>query len=246
MSSNLTVGGIAAFDHYIFVGDTGNASDPRGIVRFDNNGGPTVRFADFSPQDITLGADGILYALGGSSIQMFDPNTLLSVGSLALGPSGDGTYRAVVGAVDGSFFIATSGGLLQHRAADNSILASINSDFNFMDMDLAPDGRIALGTTFDGEIVMTNTALSPFTSFVALSPDSIDPVGGHVFVAFVPEPSTIVLLAILVCMFGGGLDGTYSAPVPKTHRRRNCRLVIDRFSFHLRENSLTHRSEFCG
>jgi hypothetical protein len=74
-------GGVAAFSNYVFATDDSVNNDGSGIVRFDNSGGPTTRFADGNDFiDITMGLDGLLYALGGAAgVSVYDPTTLAHV-----------------------------------------------------------------------------------------------------------------------------------------------------------------------
>jgi hypothetical protein len=85
--NNGSYGGVAAFKNFVFATDMAVANDStNGIIRFDNSGGQTLRFAsgnDFI--DITMGLDGFLYALGASAgVSVFDPNTLSLVRSFGL------------------------------------------------------------------------------------------------------------------------------------------------------------------
>src|SRR5258707_28432 len=64
----------------------------------------------------------------------------------------------------------------------------------FSDIDISPDGKIALGTGFNGEVVVTDLALDSFTRFRVTDTDGI-----NTFVAWatpVPEPSTLTLLVL--------------------------------------------------
>ncbi|MEO2014712.1 MAG: hypothetical protein ABGZ53_10115 [Fuerstiella sp.] len=93
--NNLTYGGIAAFNEFVFVTDTVTGSDTsahRGIVRFNINDGTAVRFASAQSGmiDVAVGLDGLVYALGpagspnGTSIHVYDPNTLAFQRTIAM------------------------------------------------------------------------------------------------------------------------------------------------------------------
>src|SRR5688572_15345500 len=87
-------GGVAVAGQYVFVSDRMNdAGEPSGLIRFDTaNGYAPQRFADGATYgDVTLGLDGLLYAVGtptssasGSAIRVFDPRTLEPVRATGL------------------------------------------------------------------------------------------------------------------------------------------------------------------
>jgi hypothetical protein len=208
--NNITYGGIGKLGPYVYVTDMttfGPGDTPKGVVRFDTGGGPTVRFADtIEPIDLYIGPDGILYALANQgsgsapgSIFKYDPLTFAALGTVAIG---FGNNRALAVADDGSIIVATFGGqIIRYSATGTPLDSLLVSGANFADVDIDPaTGRIALGTGFDGEIVLTDLALDSFTRFRATNSTS----GGDVFVAWVtestpptiPEPSSVALLAM--------------------------------------------------
>jgi hypothetical protein len=202
--NNGTYGGIATLGTFVYVTDMrtfGTGDLPMGIVRFDTAGGPTVRFAEsIEPSDLYIGPDGILYALRGDifpneEIFRFDPITFASLGTVII-PRDDNRAIAVAG--DGSIFVATFDGMIRRLSPAGVVLDSLfvfGADFfpsNFNDINIDPFGRIALGTGFDGDIVLTDLSLDGFTRFRATD----SPSGGDVFVTWVttPAPAGFVLL----------------------------------------------------
>jgi hypothetical protein len=192
--NNTTYGGLASSGQYVFASDMATAppGDPQGIVRFDTSGGPTVRFAqNIAPGDISLGADGILYAIDRSSspqstVYKFDPNTFASLGTI---PITFDDNRAVAALSDDSIFVATLAGVVTHYSADGTVLKSLTvSGEHFSDIDISPSGQIALGTSNEGDVVLTDIGLNTSTRFHV-------PTNLPTFVAWVvPEPSTGLLV----------------------------------------------------
>ena len=116
------------------------------------------------------------------------------ISEVRVAPAG---HRAVAGLADGTFFTATSDGDIFHYDLDGSLLNSDNvSGAFFADIDIAPDGQIALGTALSGEVVLTDTTLSSFERFRITESSE----GGDTFVAFatdfsaVPEPASGLIL----------------------------------------------------
>ena len=198
--NNITYGGLDRLGQYIFATDmeTAGGGTPQGVIRFDTAGGPTVRFAEtVEPIDLNIGPDGLLYALDGlDTVFTFDPLTFAALGSVALDFD---SHRAIAVAGDGSIYSATFGGEIKHFSASGTLLNSLTvAGANFGDIDIGVDGRIALGTGFDGEVVLTDLSLDSFTRFRATDSTS----GGEVFVSWVnpalaiPEPSSMALVSI--------------------------------------------------
>lgn len=195
--NNGTFGGLSNRGPYVFATDQqtfgGTGGEPQGILRFDTTGGPTVRFAtNIGPSDLNIGLDGLLYALDGNGspnpfFYKFDPISLTPLGVI---PIQFEDNRAIAVALDGTVYVATSSGVIRRYSAGGTLLNSLTVPGAFFgDIDINPDGRIALGTAQSGEIVLTNLSLTSFTRFRATASTS----GGSVFVSWVlpvPEPGT--------------------------------------------------------
>ncbi len=197
--NNTTYGGLTRLGQYLYAADMAAPSDENGIVRFDTLGGPTVRFATtIHPNDVNLGANGLLYAIDGASsptstIYRYDPLSFAALGTIPVLTDG---YRAVAALADGSIFAATTGGVIRHYSSTGTLLKSLTVPGEFFsDIDINASGQIALGTGQTGNVVLTDIALDSFTKFRATDSAS----GGATFVTWaVPEPTSAALL------LGGG------------------------------------------
>ncbi len=196
--NNLTYGGIAAFGRFVFVTDMrtfgdGGADEAQGVVRFDLASGTWERFAEsFEPIDLNIGLDGKLYALypGGSPegrfIEVYDPLTLAFVELIELQPIfGFTGHRALAVDEQGTIYLADLDGDLAKFTREGEILAQTNlcvpnENCQLFDIDVAPDGRVAVSDR-DGGITLTDTQFSAFDKFFA--PADFD----GAFVSFVPE-----------------------------------------------------------
>ena len=197
--NNVSFGGIGALGRHVYVTDTSTAGagSPIGIVRFDTLGGDTVRFGDSGYIDLTIGGDGLLYALrGGTTVDVYDPSDNQLLDSLNL----DGTSDVRGIAVDSSRNIYaaswdelvsshdSSGGLIDSFAFTDSGLF----DNDLTDIDINDNGDLLVSSRFGG-VLLGDTSLSGFTSF-----NSGSGVLHATFVTpqTVPEPSTLVVLLI--------------------------------------------------
>jgi hypothetical protein len=191
--NNISYGGIGNFGSATFVTDMATASPggPQGIVRFGNGGSP-VRFASTNDyQDLTVGGDGLIYALRGGApsfnVDVFDPNTLGLVRSIPLDASlVSADVRGLAVSSAGSMFAAAWNGTVYAMNSSGTITNSRVTGFsNLTDIDLDNAGRLLVGSRF-GNVILTDT--TPFT----LSG------GPTVHVAFtspqsIPEPTSLVL-----------------------------------------------------
>ena len=198
--NNGTYGGIARQGNNVFLTDqsTGNSPD-QGILRVNLDNNSTTRFAEtIEPLDLNI-AGGVVYALNGAGsprneVFRYDLETLDFIDEV---PVAFADHRAVAGLADGTFFTATSDGDIFHYDTDGTLLNSANlAGAFFADIDIAPDGQIALGTAQSGNVVLTDISLSSFETFRVTESS----LGGNTFVAFatdftaVPEPSSGLLL----------------------------------------------------
>ena len=204
--NNTTFGGIARDGDFVFLTDQSTGGSPgQGILRIDITDNSSTRFAEtIEPLDVNIGPDGVIFALNGSgsprsSVFRYDSETLALIDSV---PVAFSDHRAVAGLADGTFFTANSDGTIFHYNASGDLLNSANVSGNFFsDIDIAPDGQIALGTA-RGSVVLTTTSLETFQEIDVLQVG----LGGAVFVAFgtdfsaVPEPSTGMLMFSLGMM----------------------------------------------
>lgn len=205
--NNVTYGGITAKDNYVFVTDmsTGHGDDlQQGIIRFDITTAATTRFAtNVQPIDLNIGLDGMLYALQpdgfpeGFHVEVYDPITLDFVRFLNFFPQ---PHRAIAVNALGQIYLVDSVGNLQLRAPDGTlinqtsvcgVLPTSPPGLCFLsDIDVAPDGKLVMGTA-RGRVLTANADLS---GLQLLSPS----FSSGVFVSFVPEPSSFMMLGFFV------------------------------------------------
>lgn len=192
---NISYGGIAAWQDYVFVTDTATYGEPAdvaaGIVRFNTAAGTATRYwENFDFVDVTLGWNGLLYALrpGGSSVWVFDPATMN-------GQSGFTLYAACSGlAVDanGVVFGASSDGSLYRFSQTGVLLDTLAVNVGgFTDVDIAADGSLVAGSRF-GWVVVSDTDFGSLSTFRATQ-------NLPVFVGFttpVPEPGVAAALLL--------------------------------------------------
>jgi PEP-CTERM motif len=194
--NNISYGGIGAFGTGVFVTDmaTAGAGAPQGIVRFDTGGGTPIRFATAAQyHDLTVGGDGLLYALNGSStIDVFNPTSMGFVRTITF----DGTLSTAdvrgiaVNSTGGIFAAAWNGTIYSVSSTGNLVNSRVSGFSNLSDIDLDNSGRLLVGSRF-GNVILTDTTLASQTSFTLAS-------GPTVHVAFtspltVPEPGSLVL-----------------------------------------------------
>ncbi len=179
--NNGTYGGIAINGNDVFVTDMTTYGDPEdeeaGIVKINLITGAGVRFATtIEPIDLTIGLDGLLYALypGGSpegrDISIFDPATLTEIGHIDLSATfGHTGHRAIAVTADSEVIIADSDGDLQKIDSAGNLLLETNicghaESCNLYDVNVSQSGLVAIGDRFGG-IVITNIYFSNFSSF---------------------------------------------------------------------------------
>lgn len=168
--ANISYGGIAAWQNYVFVTDmaTGNGPDvPAGIIRFDTAAGTATRYwenVDFV--DVTLGWNGLLYALrpGGRSVWVFDPLTMNG----RLGFTLDAACAGIAVDADGVVFGASTDGNLYRFNLTGDLLDTLSTGLagGLTDIDLAADGSLVAGSRI-GWVITSDTSLQSFDGFRA-------------------------------------------------------------------------------
>ena len=169
--NNGSYGGVADYDNYVFLTDmnTSGASE-QGILRVDTTDYSFERFAtDRGFVDVTLGRDGLIYALEefspGKSVRSFDPVTLQQVGAVDL-PHVD--HRGIAVDADGNIFAPMwSGGEVRKYDSGGTLLQTLVTPINnLQDIDIHSDGRLLIGSRF-GDVIQTDVSLSSYTTFSA-------------------------------------------------------------------------------
>ncbi|MBK9307811.1 MAG: hypothetical protein IPM58_12150 [Nitrospira sp.] len=205
--NNVSFGGLDTFGNVAFLTDMrtfgdGGADEAMGIVRFSLTDFSATRFATSEGyQDLTIGLNGLLYALPGegtpaSSIEVFDPTTLASVRTI---PFPDDLFIADVRgiAVDQNGLIYAAGwdGNIFQVDGTGMIRRSVNTGIsNLMDIDINPGGQILASGRF-GEIILANANLVQQRAFTIEGGPSVHVAFAHPATP-VPESSALVLTGL--------------------------------------------------
>jgi hypothetical protein len=209
------MGGIAAFDQFVFATDMDVSGDGNGIIRWDltdNSSQRVVSGTDYA--DLTIGLDGKLYALQPATgspqvIDVYDPLTLDKFPSVTL-PAGpnftgiavdkDGRIYAVSWNTPDVYRFSPTGQLQRHRRLQEGELN------NLLDIDISDDNRLLMGNDkgFAVRLPVANfigtgggtLAPSAYRRFQIKEPDGTD-AAGPVFVAWA-DPQKITLPHVTV------------------------------------------------
>lgn len=171
--NNVSYGGIARVGTDIIVTDgmTYQGGEAKGLVRFDTTSvNSPQRYLDENAYiDVTLGQDGKLYALRNTygDLDVIDPQTMTILNSVDLGHTS--SSRAVTADSSGTIFMASWDGNLYRYSASGTQEASLDLgtgtyDNDLYDIDIAPNGTIAVGNRF-GKVFVTDTSLQNAQSF---------------------------------------------------------------------------------
>ena len=203
--NNISYGGIGAFGDGVFVTDmaTAGAGAPQGIVRFSTSGGAMVRFGEAHEyQDLTIGGDGLLYALRGdllpnSNVDVFDPTSFSLLRTITLDATvGGADVRGIAVSAAGTLFAAAWNGSVYAADLDGNFLNSRSTGVNDLtDIDLDDLGRLVVGSRF-GDVILTDVTLASQTSFAGggSSGDTIHVAfATPLSVGVIPEPPSLAL-----------------------------------------------------
>ncbi|MCV6636599.1 choice-of-anchor D domain-containing protein [Candidatus Albibeggiatoa sp. nov. NOAA] len=211
--NNVTYGGIAAFNDWVFVSDMNTSgAGARGIVRFDLNGGIHQRFSDTEGYiQLTIGRDALLYGLSSSKeILVFNPITLDLLNTIDL--SGDlstASIRAIAVDSDSNIYGVAWNGKIYAFNTNGEVLNSIASGANSLsDINIDENGNLLVIEAWDGEIYWTNTNLDTLTllSFTAEGTNAVFTTGMSFATLTMTKPTngTVTSTVDLNC----GTDGT--------------------------------------
>jgi hypothetical protein len=209
---NITYGGIAAFDRYVYAADMNNSGSDaglQGVIRFDLDGGPTTRFATTTdPLDLNIGLDGLLYTLsrgngyngGGSRVDVFDPLSTAFIRGFDLPEE----HRGIAVDVNGDIYTAQRDNVSRvNHFSPSGVLIDFIADpgvGGFADIDINRKGDLVIACHC-GTLLVTTTALDSITSFPTLTSNFFNMASW--IPAQVPEPSAIALAAGGIAIIAG-------------------------------------------
>jgi VCBS repeat-containing protein len=230
-------GGLAAWKNFVYAPDQllsgENPLTDAGIVRFDVEAGTAQRFIDDGNFiDLTVGRDGLLYALGPAGaatsrfIRVYNPQSMVRVREI---PNMPADLRAITVAANGDIYGVRNSpntvvNLFVYRYAGNGApsalypvqlpggtLPAAEADFN--DIDLSEDGRTLLIANVnqsntaafgDGDVVLFS--LQTLTATILQAPDASSDMK---FAAWVQAPVATVNGPLTVVSFTQPAHGTF-------------------------------------
>lgn len=168
--NNGSYGGVAAYGDYVYVGDFLGAN---GILRFDTTDDYAVTPFDFDQyySDLTMGWDGVLYALrsGELTVDRIDPATMALLGTTSLAQG----VRGIAVNPAGEIFGAAWSGTIYKFSAAGAVLDSIAAGLGSLhDIDRDIHGRLVVGAR-DPVVGLTDESLDAVTT-ITLSASGLD------------------------------------------------------------------------
>ncbi|UTF59006.1 cellulose binding domain-containing protein [Gilvimarinus sp. DA14] len=169
IANNISFGGIAATEDYIFVGDmsTGSGGAAQGIVRFTADLAAAERFLPaYEFIDLTIGEDGLLYGLTNTygDLLIIDPEDMSVVSSLDLGHTSGS--RAVVADADGNIYMAAWNGVISKFNSTGQLLEAVDTGSALGDLDIQ-QGKLLASSVYDSTALLYSTEFDFITSFTA-------------------------------------------------------------------------------
>lgn len=224
-ANNLTYGGIAAAGDFVYVTDMNTSgSAEMGLVRYQLGGGATTRFnSTLQYIDVTLGLDGVLYALrnnginaGGTQIDKLNALTGAALGAVTLPDE----QRAIAVDAAGDIYAVGLGpgvGIVHYSPSGTFIKKLTDPIGGLSDIDLNASGGIVI-TNHGGAVLLTSTALTGSTWFNFRNTTDTNFAA---WVTDVPEPTIGGLLAVA---------GVFALGRRRRHRPRGYRFDERRVS----------------
>ena len=109
---------------------------------------------------VTVGLDGLLYAMHQSTVQVFDPETMALLRSFRL-PFNSG---GIAVNARGEVFSIHGDGYIRHVNSEGGLLDQLQVGGQPKDIDISPSGQIVVGT-WAGQVFVTDESLQGATSF---------------------------------------------------------------------------------
>lgn len=192
--NNGSYGGIASDNRFVWLTDMDTGGGPsnelNGIVQIDLDGQvPDFRFAeDIEPIDLTLGKDGLLYALwpGGSPegrfVNVYNPHDASFIETISLaGIFGHTGHRSIAVDANSNMYIADWDGDLQMIDKDGNVLSTLDVGGSLYDVDIV-DGKIITGDRF-GKVYIADLQLQNYQEYdISELNNTFDDFGYGVFI----------------------------------------------------------------
>lgn len=163
--NNVSYGGIGTFHQFVFLTDMAtNGAAAQGIVRVDLTDHSWQRFAtDKQFQALTVGEDGLVYALDGSGlpgyqVSVYNPVTMALVRTVNLAVN---DYRGIAVNAVGDIFASGWDGSISHFDPSGNLLASVATGVtNLQALALRQDGTLVT-SNWSGTVVLADVSLNP-------------------------------------------------------------------------------------
>ncbi|HEX7028491.1 MAG TPA: hypothetical protein VF268_14720 [Gammaproteobacteria bacterium] len=190
--NNITYGGITSIGDTVFVTDGYTAGgEAKGLIAVDLAGGTHERFIDANDYiDLTLGKDGLLYALRNvyGALDVVDPATYSVIRSVSLGHTS--SSRSAIANADGIIYMVSLSGYIGQYDSNGTLLNTLSIRSYIHDIDIDNDGRIIVGSN-SGEVYLTDENLSSFSEIPVSTSDTF--VSFVTPVTFPEDPAPPVL-----------------------------------------------------
>lgn len=209
--NGVTYGKLAIFEDIVFATDMSTANGQQaGIVKYDLSTGQLSRFAEparsiDAPIDVTIGYDGLLYALEGTgspsgrSIAVYDPISLDFIRRLQL-PSSARDWSSIAVDQDGNIYLNLFDAHISKFSPTLQLLGSASYTHSTFTTDLLrlPDGRLVLSGR-DGRITILDDNLNELSTFQTFGLSSNNCFVGSVQA---PVPEVNVAITMVIGLFG--------------------------------------------
>jgi hypothetical protein len=205
-------GGLATVENYAFIPsvDYSVQNSTSGLTRLNLDDNSINRFGVAAGyQDLTIGQDGLLYALlynvsnDFARLHVYNPQTLQLVRERLVGID----TLAVTANSAGDLFLVNRRGVLARRKSDGTFVKQVNlGAFQLGDIDVSADGRIVVKA--EGKIILLDEQLNVLSSFT--------PLNGDGYVAFT-RPISVASIQFAATTFSAGEDaGQATVTVTRT------------------------------
>lgn len=185
--NNVSFGGIANIGNTIYLTDMATyGGEAKGLIVIDADSNNSQRYNENNDYtDITLGKDGLLYALHNNygSLDVIDPVTMTTLNNISLGHLSES--RAVTANANGEIYMAGWFGNISKFDSNGTLIKSLELGENLTDIDLDTNGGILVGSRF-GKVFVIDENLETYSvvlignspTFVATIPETKPELSG--------------------------------------------------------------------